>query len=187
MPAAGYRARESDTPEEAMRTVPTTATMAIMLALAGTMSVPATAQAPGQQRQDLPRQDLPPMRERQELPTAPLPTAPKLNLTLEQRHTIREFIKDLTPPPASGPPEAPHGEAGAAPAAGGRRPQGAAGQVAPLLHRRPADRARRSVEQQGRRRDQAAGRLNQLLSLSMIFSENRFPLFGIMLYSTARV
>ena len=32
------------------------------------------------------------MRERQELPTAP-----KLNLTLEQRHTIREFIKDLTP------------------------------------------------------------------------------------------
>jgi hypothetical protein len=85
MPAAGYRARDSDTPEEAMGTVPTTVMMAIMLALAGTMSVPATAQAPGQQRQDLP-----PMRERQELPTAP-----KLNLTLEQRHTIREFIKDL--------------------------------------------------------------------------------------------
>jgi hypothetical protein len=111
MPAAGYRARESDTPEEAMRTVPTTATMAIMLALAGTMSVPATAQAPGQQRQDLPRQDLPPMRERQELPTAPLPTAPKLNLTLEQRHTIREFIKDLTPPPASADVQAAIGDA----------------------------------------------------------------------------
>jgi uncharacterized protein DUF1236 len=71
-----------------MRTAPTTVMMAITLALTGAMSVPASAQTPSQQRQDLP-----PMRERQELPTAP-----KLNLTLEQRHTIREFIKDLKSP-----------------------------------------------------------------------------------------
>jgi hypothetical protein len=45
---------------------------------------PATAQTPPPQRQDLP-----PLRERQQLPTQ------KLNLTLEQRHTIREFIKDV--------------------------------------------------------------------------------------------
>jgi len=36
------------------------------------------------------RQDLPPMRERQEMPPIP-----KLNLTLEQRHTIKEFVKDV--------------------------------------------------------------------------------------------
>jgi Protein of unknown function (DUF1236) len=30
-------------------------------------------------------------------PRRELPVAPKLNLTLEQRHTIREFIKDLRP------------------------------------------------------------------------------------------
>jgi hypothetical protein len=44
----------------------------------------AIAQTPPQ------RQDLPPVRERQQLPTAA-----KLKLTLEQRHTIREFIKDM--------------------------------------------------------------------------------------------
>jgi hypothetical protein len=55
--------------------------IAIMLSCAGTL---AYTQTPPQ------RQDLPPLRERQELPTAP-----KLNLSLEQRHTIREFIKDV--------------------------------------------------------------------------------------------
>ena len=84
-----------------MRTVPTTAMMAITLALTGAISVPASAQAPAPTPAPTQRQDLPPMRERQELPTAPLPTAPKLNLTLEQRHTIREFIKDLKPQEAA--------------------------------------------------------------------------------------
>jgi hypothetical protein len=58
---------------------------AAILAAAGMLAtaVPAAAQTPPG------RQDLPPMRERQELPTQ------KLNLTLEQRHTIREFIKDV--------------------------------------------------------------------------------------------
>ena len=57
------------------------ATLAIMLSCAGMV---AQAQTPP------PRQDLPPLRERQELSTTP-----QLNLSLEQRHTIREFIKDL--------------------------------------------------------------------------------------------
>jgi hypothetical protein len=52
---------------KALRTV----TFAIMLACAGTL---AGAQTPPPQQQ--------------------LPTIPKLNLTLEQLHTIREFIKD---------------------------------------------------------------------------------------------
>jgi hypothetical protein len=82
--------------EAAMRTVPTTAMMAITLALTGAISVPASAQAPAPTPAPTQRQDLPPMRERQELPTAP-----KLNLTLEQRHTIREFIKDLKPQEAA--------------------------------------------------------------------------------------
>ena len=58
-----------------------TMSFAIMLSCAG---IYAHAQTPPQ------RQDLPPLRERQGLPTAS-----KLNLSLEQRHTIREFIKDL--------------------------------------------------------------------------------------------
>ena len=58
-----------------------TMSFAMMLSCAG---IYAHAQTPPQ------RQDLPPLRERQGLPTAS-----KLNLSLEQRHTIREFIKDL--------------------------------------------------------------------------------------------
>jgi hypothetical protein len=66
-----------------------TAILAAMLAGIGVpaTSVRAIAQTP--QQQEPQRQDLPPMRERQQLPTQ------KLNLTLEQRHTIREFIKDV--------------------------------------------------------------------------------------------
>jgi hypothetical protein len=65
----------------------------IFAALLVAASTPATvlsarAQTPPQ-RQEPQRQDLPPMRERQELPVQ------RLNLTLEQRHTIREFIKDV--------------------------------------------------------------------------------------------
>lgn len=47
--------------------------------------VPAHAQTTAPQQ----RQDLPPVRQRQEMPPIP-----KLNLTLEQRHTIKEFVKD---------------------------------------------------------------------------------------------
>ena len=58
-----------------------TMSFAVILSCAG---IYAHAQTPPQ------RQDLPPLRERQELSTAS-----KLNLSLEQRHTIREFIKDV--------------------------------------------------------------------------------------------
>src|SRR5262249_5027310 len=58
---------------KALRTV----SIAIMLACAG-----ALAGAP------TPPVQTPPLRQQ-------LPTIPKLNLTLEQRHTIREFIKDM--------------------------------------------------------------------------------------------
>lgn len=62
-----------------------TASLAVVLAATSILANggSATAQTPPG------RQDLPPMRERQELPTQ------KLNLTLEQRHTIRELIKDV--------------------------------------------------------------------------------------------
>src|SRR5437763_12525345 len=59
-------------PERAMHKALRTVTVAIMLACVSTV---AGAQTPP------PRQEL--------------PTVPKLNLTLEQRHTIREFIKDM--------------------------------------------------------------------------------------------
>jgi len=52
--------------------------VALAMALAG-IGTGAHAQTPQQQ-------ELPPRRE--------LPPSPKLNLTLEQRHTIKEFIKD---------------------------------------------------------------------------------------------
>jgi hypothetical protein len=57
-----------------------TMAVAIVLSCAGGF---AGAQTPAP-----PRQEVPPRREQ-------LPTIPKLNLTLEQRHTIREFIKDM--------------------------------------------------------------------------------------------
>jgi len=69
--------------EEAMQKALKTATLAVVLAATSITGGPANAQTPPG------RQDLPPVRERQELPTQ------KLNLTLEQRHTIRELIKDV--------------------------------------------------------------------------------------------
>jgi hypothetical protein len=62
--------------------------IAILAALLAATAMPATA-APAMAQTPPERQDLPPVRERQQLPTQ------KLNLTLEQRHTIREFIKDV--------------------------------------------------------------------------------------------
>jgi hypothetical protein len=62
--------------------------IAILAALLAATAMPATA-APAMAQMPPQRQDLPPLRERQQLPTQ------KLNLTLEQRHTIREFIKDV--------------------------------------------------------------------------------------------
>jgi hypothetical protein len=62
--------------------------IAILAALLAVTAMPATA-APAMAQTPPERQDLPPLRERQQLPTQ------KLNLTLEQRHTIREFIKDV--------------------------------------------------------------------------------------------
>jgi hypothetical protein len=64
-----------------------TVALAIMLGFAGTLAGAQT---------------LPPQRE--------LPTIPKLNLTLEQRHTIREFIKDLKTPAATAEVKAAVGE-----------------------------------------------------------------------------
>jgi hypothetical protein len=63
--------------------------MAILAALLAATAMPATA-APATAQTPPQRQDLPPLRERQQQ----LPTQ-KLNLTLEQRHTIRELIKDV--------------------------------------------------------------------------------------------
>jgi hypothetical protein len=58
-----------------------TATLAMM----GTMETAVRAQAPAAPTQ-------------QQTPAAP--AQPKVNLTLEQRHTIKEIIKDLNVPPA---------------------------------------------------------------------------------------
>jgi uncharacterized protein DUF1236 len=43
-------------------------------------------------------------------PQQPIATSPKLNLTLEQRYTIREIIKDMKVEPASGEVKAEVGE-----------------------------------------------------------------------------
>jgi hypothetical protein len=58
-----------------------TATLAMM----GTMETAVRAQAPAAPTQQQ---------------TPAVPAQPKVNLTLEQRHTIKEIIKDLNVPPA---------------------------------------------------------------------------------------
>lgn len=60
--------------------------------------------------------------QQQRVPTSPVPPVPKLNLTLEQRYTIREIVKDK---------QAPTAPAGAKIAVGEAVPQGVTPQPMP--------------------------------------------------------